>query len=698
MPDLPRLLRTVAHLEPGQVWHRVRLAARRRLWERRSAAVDARYRARAAKLGLVAFDHPGLARVADYRTGARVEELARVANDALAGSFTFLNRRIDFGRAVDWHRADLDVGTRLWKTHLHEFSYAPALALAHRLDPQSGYRERLFELIASWSAASPIGRRDFALESWNASAVPTRALHWAVAGSLLGLAPGSDDGRALGRHIGVHGLFLRDNLELDLRGNHLLRDAKGLVFADTLAGGVPDALAVLEAQVREQVLPDGCHVERAPMYHAVCLEDLLEAALLLGEAAPRWPAPSHPERHGGLVPLHRGTWRAVVRGGPHGPDYLLGHAHADLLSFDLSAGSRRVVTDTGTPLYDPGPVRQYARSTAAHNTRQIDAQEQIEAWGSFRVGRRGKARVRARGGDAQWTWVWAEADSFARQPGHPVHHRLLAVSDSGVIAIDAVLGEGTHAIASRLHLHPDRPDTGCHVGALAAVPTCEEAPLHERFGETREMTCLTVAHTGPLPWVGGWWIGRGDASAPDGSFECNLRIANGVVSLTDAAGNAPGVRWRVAAAQAPDPVVFCSPERESATYAGPAGRVSPQSRGERRPDRGRRPTDLRRLRGAAQPHQDAGRLAAAGRRLRHRALRRVGRRGDPRRPAAAPTLRSRGAARLLQRDPPPLAGRPPQALPQADGRGARSDEEQRVGDLPGPRAAPRRPPRWRRRG
>jgi len=190
MPDLPRLLRTVAHLEPGQVWHRVRLAARRRLWERRSAAGDARYRARAAKLGPVAFDHPGLARVADYRTGARVEELARVANDALAGSFTFLNRRIDFGRAVDWHRADLDVGTRLWKTHLHEFSYAPALALAHRLDPQSGYRERLFELIASWSAASPIGRRDFALESWNAPAVATRAIHWAVARSLLGLDTG----------------------------------------------------------------------------------------------------------------------------------------------------------------------------------------------------------------------------------------------------------------------------------------------------------------------------------------------------------------------------------------------------------------------------------------------------------------------------------------------------------------------------
>jgi len=612
------LLRTVAHLEPSQVWHRLRLGARRRRWERRPERVDARYRERAKRLPSCRFDHPGLVRVAEYRTAHRVDALHAIARDALAGRFTFLNRTIDFGREVDWYRADLDVGTRLWKTHLHEFSYAQALALAHRLDPQAGYRERLFELIESWRAASPVGRRDFALDAWNARAVTTRLVNFAVAGSLLhaDAEPGTEDARSLGRGIGLHGLFLRDNLELDLRGNHLLRDAVGLVFADTLVGGVSDALAILEAQVREQVLPDGCHIERAPMYHAICLQDLLEVQLLLGDGAPAWltdaisrmagwldsvllgdgdlpllgdgwrgevdcghllsscreladelPAPQEPERHGGLVPLQRGEWRAVFRGGPHGPDYLLGHAHGDLLSFDLSVGSRRLVTDTGTALYDAGPARQYLRSTAAHNTLQIDAGEQIEAWGSFRVGRRGIARVNGRGEASDWSFVWAEADSFARLHGRPVHHRLLAVSEAGVLVLDAVVGAGSHALASRLHLHPDRPDTGIDVLALGAEPTRGEAPLHEHFGETREMTCLTVAHTGPLPWVGGWWIGRGDASAASrsGSLACNLHIADGVVSLTGTARPELRVRWRLSGPGAPDAVEFCSPDSESAT-------------------------------------------------------------------------------------------------------------------------------------
>jgi hypothetical protein len=94
------------------------------------------------------FDHPGLARVAEFRTSHCSGALERAAREALAGRFDFLNRCIDFGREVDWFRPDLD-RIRLWKTHLHEFSYAPALAVAHRRSPDAGYRRRLFER-SSW--------------------------------------------------------------------------------------------------------------------------------------------------------------------------------------------------------------------------------------------------------------------------------------------------------------------------------------------------------------------------------------------------------------------------------------------------------------------------------------------------------------------------------------------------------------------
>jgi uncharacterized heparinase superfamily protein len=284
-----RWLRTVAHLSPGQLWHRARLGLRRRLWERAGGRIDARYRRRAARLEPARFEHPGLAEVASLRESLRpAPDALRAARDALEGRFCFLGRSLELGRQVAWQRPDLDTGTRLWKTLLHEFPVAEDLARAGRDSGDPAYRARLFELVGSWRAASPIGCRGFALDSWNARAVASRLLHWAVAGSILGLRPPDPDAGSLGREIARHGLFLRDNLELDLRGNHLLRDAVGLVFAHELCGGLPGALACLERQVAEQVLPDGCHVERAPMYHAIALRDLLEARLLLGERAPAW--------------------------------------------------------------------------------------------------------------------------------------------------------------------------------------------------------------------------------------------------------------------------------------------------------------------------------------------------------------------------------------------------------------------------
>ena len=52
--------------------------------------------------------------------------------------------------------------------------------------------------------------------------------------------------------------------------------------------------------------------------------------------------------------------------GPIGPDHQPGHGHAGVLSFELSAGRRRIVTDTGVLTYAAGGARLHDRSTAAH--------------------------------------------------------------------------------------------------------------------------------------------------------------------------------------------------------------------------------------------------------------------------------------------------------------------------------------------
>jgi hypothetical protein len=213
------------------------------------------------------------------------------------------------------------------------------------------------------------------------------------------------------------------------------------------------------------------------------------------------------------VRLARGPVVVVIRAGPHGPDHQLGHAHADLLSFELSRGRERLVVDTGTGTYAAGPERQRLRSTAAHNTLQLDGEELLEAWSAFRTGRRGRARSRARGELPGWTWIHAWHDGWTWLPGAPVHHRLLAVGDDAVLVVDAVLGSGRHRIASRLHVHPDAPAGALRVHALRGSLASGPAPLHERFGETREMTELVVGAEADLPWAGGFWLRPG---GPDG--------------------------------------------------------------------------------------------------------------------------------------------------------------------------------------
>jgi uncharacterized heparinase superfamily protein len=262
---------------------------RRSWWERRGAAIAARYQERAAQLAPAQLDHPGLTRVNALRERLAEPGTSRgIADAALAGRFRFLGQERELGERVAWFDPALDEGTRLWKTLLHEFSYVPDLARAARETGDPRYGERCLGLMRSWSGEATIGRPGFARDCWNARAVATRLVNWAIAGALLRLDPRSDDGRFLAHAIALHGLFLRENLEWDVRANHLLRDAVGLVVAHELSGVAPEAETLLQRQLTEQLLPDGCHYERTPHYHAIALQDLLELRAFLGESTPEW--------------------------------------------------------------------------------------------------------------------------------------------------------------------------------------------------------------------------------------------------------------------------------------------------------------------------------------------------------------------------------------------------------------------------
>jgi uncharacterized heparinase superfamily protein len=553
MAALLRLLRTARHLEASQLWHRSRLTLRRALWERQGEAIHRRYQQRADREGAAQLRHEGLLRVAALRARLGEPGASRaVAAAALSGRFHFLGRERDFGERVLWFDPSLDEGTRLWKTLLHEFSYAVDLARAARELEDDRYRSRCLALMRSWSLEATIGRPGFARDSWNARAVATRLVNWAISAALLDLDPTSENGAFVSRSLALHGLFLRENLEWDVRANHMLRDAVGLVFANELCGCAPEALELLHAQLDEQILTDGCHYERTPHYHGIVLQDLLETRALLGDGSPAWlddaigrmagflaylvpedgrlpllgdtwhgepsparlleeagaqtpPAPGLVERTSGVVVLRAGPAHAVIRAGAHGPDHQLGHAHADLLSFEASLGAKRIVSDTGTGTYDAGRVRDRLRSTAAHNTIQLDGRELLEVWGSFRSGRRGRARVRWRGAAGGFELLHVAHDGWRFLPGAPQHERLLALSAERLIVLDAVRGRGRHRLRSALHLHPDAPES-LRVDWLprGESPQTSPAPLHEHFNETRQMTEIACEVEADLPWLGGY--------------------------------------------------------------------------------------------------------------------------------------------------------------------------------------------------
>jgi hypothetical protein len=82
---------------------------------------------------------------------------------------------------------------------------------------------------------------------------------------------------------------------------------------------------------------------------------------------------------GGLAVLRDGwdssTAVAVIDAGPHGA-LSCGHSHADALTMTLALGRTELFIDRGTLTYT-GPERNEFRSTASHNTLEIDATSSV---------------------------------------------------------------------------------------------------------------------------------------------------------------------------------------------------------------------------------------------------------------------------------------------------------------------------------
>lgn len=416
--------------------------------------------------------------------------------------FRFLNVDGDLGE-IGWDGPQRE---KLWRYNQHYFEDLVAFGAADRTNWHQS-------LLADWLETNPPAIAT-GWEPYPLSLRIVNCMKWALGGAPLS--------NALSASLATQARFLTRRLETHLLGNHLFVNAKALIFAGLFFDG-PEAscwrgigFSILEHEFAEQILRDGGHFERSPMYHALALEDVLdlinvartfESALNNSEraCAAYWQAAvpamrywlttmSHPDgdisffndASFGIAP-HRdeleayverlnlahgqtrasatllaqsGYARLEVQGAvlicdlaPIGPDYLPGHAHADTLSFELSLFGERVIVNSGTSVYGVGQERLRQRGTPAHSTVTVTGRNSSDVWSGFRVGARAKPFGVRVSRDGERLIAAGSHDGYQSLPGRPVHSRRWELLP-GSLRIEDRISAGQHPAEARYHLHP----------------------------------------------------------------------------------------------------------------------------------------------------------------------------------------------------------------------------------------------------
>lgn len=283
---------------------------------------------------------------------------------------------------------------------------------------------------------------------------------------------------------------------------------KGLVYCAVCLPGhegqLDHGLALLEQELRHQVLADGGHYERSPSIHLQVLRTLVDIRdiLVLGQVeqpeslqgaidrmAPMLRAFRHgdgglalfndsieerPEvidlalrqsgvtarasnsaPHIGFQRLHAGKTTIIMDVGAPPPVGADRHAHAGVLSFEMSAGRERLIVNCGARIDDDPHWREALRGTAAHSTVVLNDTHAMAFGPNGGVVQRPVDVSCKRAEDNGSTLVHAAHDGYKGLFGCLVA-RTLFLSEDGLNlrGEDRVTGPAGQKMDLRFHLHP----------------------------------------------------------------------------------------------------------------------------------------------------------------------------------------------------------------------------------------------------
>lgn len=351
--------------------------------------------------------------------------------------FTLLNE----DHEVDLTRWCVEGCSRLWSFNLHYFEYAVALGARYRRTADRCYWEKFVELVLTWIGSNRYAEGD----AWEPYTTSLRLVNWLVCRQLFAseLRADPDFDASMTASMYLQYRHLQRNRETHLLANHYWENIKTLLIVAKFFGDEREATRAwneLRIELEEQILPDGVHYERSLMYHKLVLEGLLRVMQVLRQTDGDVPqiclrkaqlmldAASSLEKgmgktpffndaadgvakecaqlidvcsdefgltprdiasfpHAGYYKLYDGDMAVILDAGAPGPYYMLGHAHCDALSFEMSCRGTPIIVNSGTYAYQSS-LRPYFRSTQAHNTVNVRSEEQMQCWAAHRVGRR----------------------------------------------------------------------------------------------------------------------------------------------------------------------------------------------------------------------------------------------------------------------------------------------------------------------
>lgn len=420
LAKLSLIFHTVIHLKPIQIYYQLYYKLRNKVIRPQKYATLKGYMpgGQIPMLNQMAFDYlPDATNIAFKENGSV--------------AFTFLNVTQSFNHDyIDWC---FEEKGKLWNYNLNYFDFL----FSQKLTSEQGQKlitdyVKNFDQIDGGNEPYPIS---------------LRGINWIKFFSQHRLKNEEFD-KVLYRQYRI----LLANIEYHILANHLIENGFSLLYAAYYFQQeefYSKAKELLIRQLDEQILADGAHFERSPMYHQIILFRILDCINLIksniwksdemlnlfiskAELMLGWleqitfsngDIPMVKDAAFGIAPdtawlvkyaatlqifssleksgLKESNYRKfqlrnmelLVDIGQVAPSYQPGHAHADECNFILYNQGLPLIVDTGVSTYEKNAIRQKERGTSAHNCIVVSNKNSSQVWGGFRVAKRAIVNV-----------------------------------------------------------------------------------------------------------------------------------------------------------------------------------------------------------------------------------------------------------------------------------------------------------------